>query len=504
MTAGSYRIRIFLTCWIIFVLHFATDFVREHYLVLSIGDNFSFRLDGYENLHPDIFTTKDHGTHHGANPGASMIAVLPYVVFKPLIDTINNRVLKARQASKEEISAVYNDPRPMRVEFYRKVRERGLDIKFGLTGFVTQAFAMAPLSALSAVVIFSVFVWLGLSFRLSTWLALIYAVGTPVLFRTAFLNQNLIVGIFTLFAFVLLWKPYQDGRLDMKSRYILAGFFGGMALLSDYSGGILMALLYIYGLILRANEVGFMKGFAQSLWYTAGMLAPVFLLGLYQYQSFGNPFYPPQHYMPPVEWIDIGYQGVGMPRWELLKMLWFDHRFGLFLVAPLLLLAVFVPVLQIRGTNIVPWRETLLILVAFLVVSIFFSTVQYTRLQWNTGIRYLMAIVPLMYILAGAVLIRLPQILAYPLVVFAVAESWSLAMFRSQPGVVETMLRVFLEGFQLPWLGTLSRMAAQYVPFLEGQKVSALPVLALAGFMVYGIWAIRSPRESLHDNDIRE
>ena len=262
-----------------------------------------------------------------------------------------------------------------------------------------------------------------------------------------------------------------------------------------------MAFLGIYGLVLRVRETGFQKGFLQSLWYAAGMLVPVFLLALYQYQSFGNPFYPPQHYMAPANWSDIGYHGVGMPQWELLKMLWFDHRFGLFVVAPLLLLAVFVPVLQIRGTNIVPWRETLLILVIFLAVSIFFSTVQYTRVQWNTGIRYLMAVAPLMYILAGAVLIRLPQVLTYPLVVFAVAESWSMAMFRSEPNVIETMTRVFLEGFQLPWLGTLSRMATQYAPFLEGQKVSALPFMVLAGALIYGIWTIRSPRESLFDNN---
>lgn len=506
MTAGSYRVRIFLTCWIIFVLHFATDFVREHYLVISIGDNFSFRLDGYESLHPDIFVTENHGTHHGANPGASMIAALPYRLFKPLIDTINARVLEARKTDGKEITAVYNDPRPMRVEFYRQVRDRGLDIKFGLTGVVTQVFCMAPLSALSAVVIFSVFVWLGLSFRLSTWLALIYAVGTPVLFRTAFLNQNLMVGIFALFAFVLLWKPYQGGRLDMKTRYILAGLFGGLCLLCDYSGGIPMAFLGIYGLMLRIREAGYYSGFVQSLWYAAGLVIPLFLLGLYQYQSFGNPFYPPQHYMPPVEWIGVGYQGVGRPEWELLKMLWFDSRFGLFVVAPLLFLAAFTPILQARGTNIVPWRETLFILVLFLAVSIFFSSVQYTRLQWNTGIRYLMAIVPLMYVLAGATLIRLPQLLAYPLVVFAVAESWSLAMLRSQPGVVETMTRVFLEGFQLPWLGTLSRMATQYAPFLEGRKASALPFMVVAGVLIYGIWAIRLPRNSLYDNnnDTRE
>ena len=34
-----------------------------------------------------------------------------------------------------------------------------------------------------------------------------------------------------------------------------------------------------------------------------------FYLWFYQWRSFGHPFYPGQHWMPPVEWIELGYQG---------------------------------------------------------------------------------------------------------------------------------------------------------------------------------------------------
>lgn len=497
MSAGSYRLRIFFTCWIIFSLHFATDFVREHYLVLSIADNFSFRLDGFEDMHPDIFVTEKHGAHHGANPGASMIAVLPYLVFKPLVDAINKRVLERRKASGEKITATYNDPRPMRVKFFKQARERGLDIKFGLIGIITQVFCMAPLSALSAVIMFSIFVRVGLNHRQSTWLALLYAVGTPVLFRTAFLNQNMMVGIFVLFAFILLWQEFSASRMNVKTRYILAGFFAGLGLLCDYSGGIPLLILGLYALYLSASKSGFWKGLAQSLWYGAGAIGPILMLWFYQYQSFGFPFYPPQHYMPPVEWIDIGYQGVGGPQWELLKMLWFDHRFGLFVVSPLLLLAIAAPFVRRQGKHLMPMREIILILIVFLAVSVFFSSVQYTRLQWNTGIRYLMAIVPILFILAGLVLARLPKFIAYPLSILVVAESVSIAMARSQYGAVDNIMRVFLEGFQLPWMGTLSRMAVQYAPFLEGHSISALPTMTLAGALIFGIWTLRQPDKSM-------
>jgi hypothetical protein len=347
------------------------------------------------------------------------------------------------------------------------------------------------------VVIFSVFVWLGLTKRLSMWLALLYAVGTPVFFRTGFLNQNMMVGIFALFSFVMIWRPWDIDRPGLRVRYALAGFFGGLCFLCDYSGALLTALLGLYAIAASMQTSSFLRSVGESLWYAAGAAIPVFLLGLYQYRSFGNPFYPGQHYMPPVEWIDVGYQGVGMPTWELLQMLWFHNSFGLFVTGPVLALGLLAPLLYRRGGSLLQMREIIFILACFLTISIFFSGVQYTRLQWNTGIRYLMAIVPLLYLLAAVVLIRMPRWLLFPVVVLVVAESWAIAMVRSHFGVHESLLRVFLEGFQLPWLSTLSRMATAYAPFLEGRGVSALPFMALAAALIYGVWSVRNPRDSL-------
>ncbi len=75
------RVRLFLTCWMVYVLHFATDFVREHYLVVSIVEDHAYRLDKYYGLHVDIFRNppeaKVEGAHHGANPGLPMLAAIP-------------------------------------------------------------------------------------------------------------------------------------------------------------------------------------------------------------------------------------------------------------------------------------------------------------------------------------------------------------------------------------------------------------------------------------------
>lgn len=72
--------RLFLTCWIIFALHFSTNIVREIYLTLTIGDHASFRVDEYAGLHPDLFEKPGYGWHIGSNPGVSMVAAVPYAI----------------------------------------------------------------------------------------------------------------------------------------------------------------------------------------------------------------------------------------------------------------------------------------------------------------------------------------------------------------------------------------------------------------------------------------
>ena len=69
MPTSGVRLRLFFTCWIVFVLHFATDFVREHYLVISMVEDHTYALDKYYGLHVDIFqnppSAKVQGAHHG-------------------------------------------------------------------------------------------------------------------------------------------------------------------------------------------------------------------------------------------------------------------------------------------------------------------------------------------------------------------------------------------------------------------------------------------------------
>jgi len=490
---GDTAVRVFLSLWIIFSLYWATDFVREHFLVLTIVDRHSFALDGFEDLHPDIFVHTDGHAYHGANPGISMLGAIPYFIFSPVVDRVAARELAAR-STEEEQEASYNDPRRARQVFYERVRARGLDVRFGLLGLVTEVFAMAPLSALGGMVFFLVLAGAGVGRRAALGATLIYALGTPVFLRSAYLNQNLAVGVFGFTGFGLLWNPGGWCSWSRRTRLAVAGLCGGLALLCDYSGGLMTALLGLYAVVSLRDEEAWPEVIRGSLWYVAGSVGPILILWYYQWAAFGFPFYPPQHYMPPVEWSDLGYQGVSRPQLDLLLMLLFDVRFGLVVNAPVVLLALVAPILARRQPSILQRRETWLALGVGAAYLVFFSMVNYTRLQYITGIRYMVPVLPFLVLAAVPALLSLPRIVTYLLAFVSILINWGLAMGRFQEqesSILETLGRVYLGGLQLPALNTLSKMSAQYLP--EGSQISAGPVLLVAAVVLWAVWRIESP-----------
>jgi hypothetical protein len=489
--------RLFLTCWIVYVLHFATDIVREHFPAIALGDRLSFDLQGYCGLHPDLFETPGRGCHIGNNPGVSMLAAIPYALARPFIDPVVARVQARRAASGMAEPPTFNTPWPNARRFYAEAWRRGLDIKLGLAAFVMQAFLMAPSSALGVVLMYLLLRQVLRTDRTALWLALLYAFGTPVFFRTGFLNHNLMLGHIAFAGFLAVWNPWNGQRLTTRARDALAGLAAGTTLLFDYSGVVFMGGLGAYVALKRWQEGRLPAAARGAAAFAAGTVPPVLLLWFYQWQAFGNPFLPGQHWMPPVRWIDIGYQGYQFPPdLELLRMLLVDHRFGLFFAMPLALLAFAAPVLNRGFRRVVPGLEELVMLVLVAGTVVFFAGSNYTRLQFNTGIRYLAPVFPFVFVPVAVVLARMRPLTAYAWALAALAVSWPLAMYREVEaplGVFDPVVRTFTAGFALPALSTLGQTSGQYGDFFA-RGVSPLPLLVLAGAVIYAIWSPRFRR----------
>jgi hypothetical protein len=225
--------------------------------------------------------------------------------------------------------------------------------------------------------------------------------------------------------------------------------------------------------------------------FAAGAIGPLALLWLYQWASFGDPFQPPQRWMPDVMWADQGYRGLSLPASDLLLATLVDYRYGLFVSCPLVLLALAAPWVD-RG-RLLPARETIFVLGLFAAFWIFCGSVNYGRLQFNTGIRYMTAMLPLLFLPSAVVLLRLPRSATYGIAVVSVVVSWCLAMHRDVErglGVLGAVIHVFVGGFELPALTTISRMQPTFGEFVE-RGVSPLPIFILVGAVLYGVW--RSP-----------
>ncbi|QQS41686.1 MAG: hypothetical protein IPM63_01705 [Acidobacteriota bacterium] len=226
---------------------------------------------------------------------------------------------------------------------------------------------------------------------------------------------------------------------------------------------------------------------ASQLWiFGAGVCICAFVLMGYQWSSFGNPILPAQSYMPDANFTEQGYRGFSFPSASLFIQNLFGIRFGLITSAPVLLAAVLYPVLTGRRKKPVPGREISLVAGFTFLFLIFCSANQYGWMQFNTGVRHAIPVVPFLFIPAALVLMMLPRTITALICILGVYWSWCLAMYRDVEqgfGVFESVKSVTLEGFRLPWLTTLQNMG-----FVE--NASALPILTLAAAVIWVLWRV--------------
>jgi hypothetical protein len=472
--------RLVASLWIVLALHFATNISRELYPALALAEHGTLAVNEYTGLHPDIFVAPSGRAFINNNPGASVIAAVPLVVARPLLSAAEAAGKRRQAAATGPTSAVYDDPRPNRQRFFREARERGLDLKFGVAAAASAVGVMAPLTALLGGLMFVALRHVGLTPSRAAMYGALSVVATPVFFRAAYLNHNHLLGVAVFAAFVLLWQARPTART-----LAVAGLLAGLGVTMDYSAVVPAAFLGWWALFEtpRAPAAGANDIASRALWFGLGAAGPLLALLAYQWWAFGSPLTVPQSLMPPTEYSVYGYSGMSLPQPDLIAANLFDLRFGLFAFAPVLLLAI--PGLWLMPPTWLSRRQTLVIAAFFVAFLLFCSANQFARLQWNTGLRYLLPLVPFCFLYAVPVLERLPALARRWLLVGAVAQAWALAMARES--VPDSLLRVFVGGPELPWLTVIGKTAPQYVPFLEGSP-SPLPVLAVGAAAVAAIW----------------
>ena len=176
-------------------------------------------------------------------------------MFDPVLDALedHSKQLLAKGAAPE---GEYETEYPLRVEFFRKVKARGLDLRFGASTAVTTVFLMAPLCAGFAVLLLIVLIGRGVPERRALWLVLLFTFGTPLFYRSVSLSHNAMVMCAAFGSFLCLW-PRAGVSAPLSSRRLFwAGMLGGSCLALDYAGVVILLCLFGYLLVTQARSRG--------------------------------------------------------------------------------------------------------------------------------------------------------------------------------------------------------------------------------------------------------
>lgn len=492
---ASRRWRIFLIAWVVYTVHFATNVVREHYPAFSVAEHGTFRVDEYQGFHSDIFVHRDGHSVIGNQVLVSVLAAVPLFVFDPVLDALED-YSKARLAERGVINDEYRIDKPNRVNFFRLVKARGLDLRFGAATFITTALFMAPLTALFLVYFYDTLRERGLEASPAASLTFLLGFGTPLFYRATVLGHNMFVMFAMFAAFTLLWAPPAGTWPISLRRRLLAGFFAGLTLATDYIGIIILPLLYFYLLIPRLTTASWRTAFRESLAMVAGSLPPLCFLLFSQWAMYGHPFWPGQHWMPDQnEFVSLGMRGFTLPAPDLFFASLFHPAYGLYSWGPVLLLAL-VPVWRYSSdTLILPGRERWFVCIASVTLLLFAAANQYSRLQFNSGFRYLLPLVPFLMLAIADHWVRLGWRVKAAITAVAIVHSWVLVVYREP--LVRSWQMFFEEGPQLPWYRVLSLTSSPGNPWLATWWVPTL-FLALTLAAIIGIWRYGARLEITH------
>jgi hypothetical protein len=450
--------RLFVTVWMVYSVFATTNVVRETYLAISLGTSATVRVDPYLDLHPDLFEIPGRGSFINGNPGASLVAAIPYAILvRPLIALA---VRLKPELAQPKPPATYDDPRPNRTKFMNAARARGLDVILGLSALGTAVTVMAPLGALATLLMF-LFLRERLDDSRALMYALVFAFATPTVFRAAFLNHNVIIAHLVLMAWILKvgLKP-ASSESNRPWALVAIGLLLGFAIVCDYSS-IPFAVVFGLWILLDAwNRGGFPAALRDGTMYVAGAAPCLVLLLAYQWMAFGHPIWPAQRYMPPTELSVRGWLGFTLPSFDLFWRNLFDLRYGLFAFSPLLLAALAAPLMNDRSGWSPSRKQLRWIFLAFVALLLFCSAHQFTNLQWNTGVRYMVPIVPLLFLAAVPVLEAMPRAARWLTIGVSLAISLAVSMTRED---IPTAFRLIAaEGPTLPMLTVLRKMSSGY------------------------------------------
>ena len=479
-SSGALAWRVFLTCWIVYTVFWSPYIVREHFPAVALAERGSMNVEQYFGWTGDIFHGSQGGAYINNNPGASLTGAVPLLLMRPLLRRLDawNQQLPRSESKNDE------------GEVFLRTQAEGRALYFLFVGFVTVALVMAPATAGTAAYLCSRLMEANVPPASAAVAAILYGLGTPVLFRAGYLNHNLLVGDAGITALLLLWDP-KDRPLH-PARAAVAGLLSGYAVLCDYSGVVVVLVMALYAWLRSTGQPTPQRLRAMSA-FAGGVAPAVAGLAIYQAWAFGSFYRPSQHYMPATAMTSQGYRGFDWPSLALVWTNFFSPQFGLFAYCPALLLAFAAPFTS-RVPYRIPQRETRILWTYFALFVLFCAANQYSWLQLSTGFRYLVPVVPILALLAMQAAQALPAVVRWGIATVSCVQSFIIAAaYRTDIRLAAGTL--WKRRFKLPWM---IRLGYTGVPVTWAWPVITYISLVL---VVAFVWLVPWSRKDYRHSD---
>lgn len=230
--------------------------------------------------------------------------------------------------------------------------------------------------------------WIALSIALSI------ALGTQFFpYSSAFYGHSL--AAILAFSVFYLWMEVNQFNIPITaSRLFLSGFLIGFLVLTEYPTLIIALLLigYVIGVIRSRQKNWDWKKIGLFL---AGGAIPLVILLSYNWICFGSPFVVGYANESVTEFRNLhseGLMGIGLPNLETLLYMTVNPMMGIFIQAPVLLLAI--------GGFVVMQREKKLrleLIVSTLIILVYLLAISGLKLWWGGDaftVRHLIPILP--------------------------------------------------------------------------------------------------------------
>jgi len=251
-----------------------------------------------------------------------------------------------------------------------------------LTSYVCNLFSVALPTAMSCAGLFLIALRLGASTGAASFGAIAAGLGTPLWAYATLFWGHPVAGACLVFAFTAALMLHATEASSDIGWGIAVGFAAGWATVTEYQALPGSAIVALFALA-RVWQGGWRRRLRLIAAIAAGALPCVAVLMTYLHFAFGSALNPSYSYVVgPFPWVKKGLFGLTYPRVDVVFKLLFGFKRGIFMLAPVTLLAPFgLRMLQKNAATRLTGYAAAAIFVYYLLLNASYS-------EWTAGLAF--------------------------------------------------------------------------------------------------------------------